>query len=143
MTNPFRPAVVVLLSLLAVDTQAQKIFVAGVGRAADCEFATQPLIRDLRVVHYPPSWTIVVACNRVVWDKLQRRAEAQGTDTGFTNIQHRITVLNGFIYLETLPLRGTAHDSPLRVLKHEYGHILCGCDDELIADRSGESNESK
>lgn len=143
MRNPFRPLVIVLLSLLTVATHAQKILVAGVKRVADCEFATRPLIRDLQLVHYPPNWTIVVACNRVVWDKLRRKAEAQGTDTGFTNTQHRITVLNGLMYLETRPLRGTAHDGPLLVLKHEYGHILCGCDDELMADRAVESKKSR
>jgi hypothetical protein len=97
--NPFRPHAMVLLSFLSVatPTQAQKIFVAGVKRATDCEFATKPLIHDLQAVRYPHDWNIVVACNEAVWQKLQRKADAQRTDTAFTNIRHRITVLNGLM----------------------------------------------
>jgi len=126
-----------LLSV-ATPARAQKIFVAGVKQAADCSFATKPLIRDLQTVRYPRDWTIVVACNKAVWQQLQRKADAQGTDTGFTNVEHRITVLNGLMYLASLPLRG-AHNTPQLVLKHEYGHILCKCGDEMMADRAAES----
>lgn len=143
MRDPFRLSVIVLFSLVAVVSHAQKILVAGVKRVTDCEFATRPLIRDLKAVHYPANWTIVVACNPMVWDKLRRQGQAQGTHTGFTNVPHRITVLNGLMYRETLPLSGTAHDSPQRVLKHEYGHILCGCEDELLADRAAQLNEPR
>jgi hypothetical protein len=134
--NPFRPSAIVLLSLLSVATQAQKIFVAGVKRAADCKFATKPLIHDLQAIRHAHDWTIVVVCNEVVWQRLRRKADAQGTDTAFTNVQHRITVLNSLMYLEELPLRGTAHHTPQLVLQHEYGHILCECDDEMSADRA-------
>ena len=139
MRNPFRPWVIVLLSWLTVATHAQKLFVAGVKRAADCEFATKPLIADLQAVRYPHDWIIVVACNDIVWQRLQRKADAQGTDTAFTYLEHGITVLNGLMYLEMPPLRGSVHASPRLVLKHEYGHILCKCRDEIMADRAGES----
>jgi len=116
-----------------------KRFRAGVTRVADCEFATKPLLADLQAVRYPHKWTIVVACNGIVWQRLQRRADAQGTNTAFTNLQHGITVLNGLMYLEMVPLRGSVHARPRLVLKHEYGHILCKCQDEIVADRAEES----
>jgi hypothetical protein len=128
---------ILLLSLPTVATHAQTILVAGVKRAADCEFATKPLIADLHVVRYPHDWTIVVACNDIVWQRLQRKADVQRTNTAFTYIQHGITVLNGLMYLE-IPLRGTDHRTPRLVLKHELGHIICGCDDEERADRAGD-----
>ncbi len=83
-----------------------------------------------------------MACNDIVWQRLRRKADAQGTDTAFT-IQHGITILNGLTYLEMPPLRGSVHASPRLVLKHEYGHILCKCHDEIMADRAGESTTER
>jgi hypothetical protein len=141
--NLFRPVPIVLLSLLTVATHAQRILVAGVKRPADCEFATKPLIADLQTVHYPRHWTIIVACNDIVWQRLQLKADARGTNTAFTDIQHRITVLNGLMYLVMPPLRGTVHASSRLVLEHEYGHILCKCHDEFMADVAGESTTGR
>ena len=139
MRNPIRLLGILLLSLQTVAAHAQKIFVAGVKRAVDCEFATKPLIADLQAVRYPHDWTIIVACNDIVWQRLQRKADAQRTNTAFTYTQHGITVLNGLMYLE-MPY-GTDHPAPRRVLKHELGHIICGCGDEARADRAGEYTE--
>lgn len=139
MRNPIRLLGILLLSLQTVAAHAQKILVAGVKRAVHCEFATKPLIADLHVVRYPHDWTIIVACNDIVWQRLQRKADAQLTNTAFTYIHEGITVLNGLMYLQ-MPY-GTAHPTPRQVLKHELGHIICGCGNEARADRSGEYTE--
>jgi hypothetical protein len=121
--------------VLPISSHAQKILVAGAKRVASCDFATRPLLRDLRGLDYPRDWTIVVACNQVVWDELRQKADALQTETAFTNLEHRLTVVNGEIFRETLPLSRSAHGTPLLVLKHEAGHIRCKCADENAADQ--------
>ena len=78
----------------------------------------------------------VVACNPTAWEELQRNADASGTSTAFTNVRGHITILNGTIYLQSLPLRGTTHRTPRMVLEHEYGHLVFQCGDEGKADRA-------
>lgn len=136
MRNPYRLSCILLFFMLPVAAPAQKIVVAGVKEAADCAFAAHPLQADLRTAHFPADWTFVLACTPIVWEKLQRMADAFETNTGFTNLQGRITVLNGRIYLEMPPLSGTTHPTAKLILQHEHGHILCGCNDEWKADRA-------
>jgi hypothetical protein len=121
---------------LTVCAHTQRIVVAGVKHPADCQFATAPLIKDLRGIGFPRDWTIVIACNRIMWEKLQRNGDAFGTTTAYTNLVGRITVVNAKIYRESLPLRGTVHSTPKLVLEHEHGHLLCQCNDEGQADRA-------
>ena len=143
MRNPIRLSGILLLSALSIASHAQRVYVTGVKRVTNCEFATRPLIADLQELRYPKEWNILVACNRLVWERLQRNADAFETKTAFTNLQGRLTVLNGEIYQEMPPLRGTDHRTPRLVLKHELGHIICGCDDEERADRVGEYPEPR
>lgn len=135
MRNPIRLLGIVLLSLASISTNAQKILVAGVKHLSSCEFATRPLLADLKGTPFPADWTIVVACNQVVWEEIKQKADALRTETAFTNLQKRITVINGGIYRATLPLLGV-HKSPQLVLRHEAGHIICVCNDEEAADRA-------
>jgi len=116
--------------------QAQKIVVLGVSAADMCAFATKPLIEDLKGIDFPKDWTIAVACTPAIWERLQRQRDDFNTVTAFTNLKGHLTVLNGRIYLEPVPLRGTWHWTPRRVLRHELGHILCNCDDEAKADKA-------
>jgi hypothetical protein len=116
--------------------QAQRIVVLGVSTADMCTFATKPLIQDLKDISFPKDWTIAVACTPAIWERLQRKRDDFNTVTAFTNLKGRLTVLNGIIYLQPLPLRGTNHWTPKIVLKHEHGHILCNCDDEAKADKA-------
>jgi hypothetical protein len=141
--NPIRLSGILLLSVLSIASQAQRVYVIGVKRVADCEFATRPLIADLRELRYPKDWNIWLACSSLVWERLQRNGDAFETNTAFTNLQGHITVLNGEIYREMMPLRGTSHRTPRLVLKHELGHIICGCDDEERADRVSEYPERR
>lgn len=133
MRNPIRLGVIVLLSLMPLKTRAQQVFVAGVKKTTACEFALRPLLADLQSLNYPHDWWIVIACNRPVWEQLQRKADAGLTKTAFTNVRGRVTVVNGEIYRELA--KGTIHPNPKLVLKHELGHILCKCEREEEADR--------
>ena len=137
MRNPIRLVCILLLSMLPSSMQAQRILVVGVRQRTECEFATRPLQADLRKVSFPKDWTLLVACNSVAWQNLRRRADALQTNTAFTNMAGHLTVLNGAIYRDMPPLRGTAFLTPSGVLKHELGHIVCACNDEFQADRAG------
>lgn len=132
--------VILALTLPLGSAFAQKIQVAGVKKAMDCELVTRPLLADLPAVGFPEDWTIIVACNQEVWRLLQRRANATLTNTAFTQVENRITVINGMMYMETLPLKGSTHATPLAVLKHEHGHILCNCNDERKANAAGRAD---
>ncbi len=84
---------------------------------------------EIHRVPFPDGWTIVVACNVVHWEMLQRRADALGTRHAFTNLTARLTVVNGQIFVNR-----TVERPVRRILRHEIGHIKCGCDDELKAE---------
>lgn len=103
----------------------------GRGQAArNLCLATRPLIEDLKELSFPTDWTIAVACTQAVWKSLQQKGDAFGTNTAYTNLRGRITILHGAIYVYPLPLRGTTRRSPKNVLRHEFGHIVCHCGDE-------------
>jgi hypothetical protein len=125
-----------ILPLFIVSAQAQKVLVAGARTTAECDYAVIPLVTDLKGIGFPNDWTVVVACTSTVWNYLQTKADARGTHTAFTNLLGRVTVINGAMYLESLPLAGTMHPTPRLVLEHEHGHILCECNDEREADRA-------
>jgi hypothetical protein len=124
-----------IATLFVASAAAQKVFVAGTKTVAECEYAVHPLVADLNAIGFPSNWMVVVACTPAIWDYLRAKADARGTQTAFTNLAGRVTVVNAAIYLQPLPLRGTAHRTPRGVLQHERGHILCGCGDEWKADR--------
>jgi hypothetical protein len=134
--NPLRLFSILLLPIFLPSLYAQQILVLGVKQAASCRFATRPLIADLEATPYPNDWTIVVACTRLAWEQLQRRADAMQTHTAFTNLRNRITAINGEIYRDALPLQNTVHHFPRLVLQHELGHVLCQCNRESEADHS-------
>lgn len=137
MKNPFRLGSILLVSIaLSGMLQAQKIVVLGVPTAEMCTVATKPLLEDLKGIDFPKDWTIAVACTPAIWERLQRKRDDFNTVTAFTNLKGRLTVLNGTIYLEAGPLRGTSHWTPRSVLQHELGHILCNCSDEAKADKA-------
>lgn len=136
MQNLFRLKCILSLLALTVCVRAQRVLVAGVKHPADCEFATVKLIKDLHAIGFPQDWTIVVACNPISWEELQRKGDAFSTHTAYTNLVGRITVVNAEIYRVPLPLRGSTHSTPKLVLQHEHGHVVCHCSDEAQADRA-------
>ncbi len=139
--NPLRLGSILLFSTAVLGTlQSQTILVAGVLRPEKCAFATKPMIQDLKGIGFPHDWTFVVACSSTAWEKLQRKGNVFGTNTAFTNLKGRMTILNGKIYQQSLPLCGTSHRTPKSVLRHEYGHIVCKCNDEARADEAAGLN---
>jgi hypothetical protein len=140
--NPFRLGSILLVSAVLSDAlPAQKIVVVG-ATPDQCAFATKPLIRDLKGIGLPKDWTIAVACTPHVWESLRRKGDSLNTVTAFTYMESRTTVLNGEIYRQSIPLQGTMHITPRSVLEHEYGHILCNCDDEAKADKAADLRDS-
>ncbi len=85
----------------------------------------QSAVQEIDNVPFPDGWTVVVACNDIEWGMLQRRGDALGTNTAFTNVKGQITVVNGRMFLKR-----TVGRPPRRVLLHEIGHIRCNCGDE-------------
>ena len=139
--NPFRLGSILLVSVaLLSPLRAQKIVVVG-ATPDQCTFATKPLIQDLKGITFPKDWTIAVTCTSATWERLRRKRDDLNTVTAFTNLRGRLTVLNGAIYLQSIPLQGTVHWTPRSVLKHEYGHILCNCDDEARADKAADRTD--
>jgi Zn-dependent protease len=96
----------------------------------------KPAAVEIARVPFPPGWIVLVTCNEVQWVRLQRKADAQGTHYAFTNVDGRITVVRGTIFVRGLDRR-SAH----RVLLHEIGHIRCDCDDEAKAEAWAAANE--
>ena len=86
-------------------------------------------VSEIARVPFPQGWAVLVACNEMQWEKLQRRADAQATQSAFTNVTGKITVVRGTIFLQTVGAR-----SARRVLLHEIGHIQCNCGDEWEAE---------
>ena len=92
--------------------------------------AVRLLLAEISEVPFPDDWTIVLACNRLDWEKLQRPGDAQAAQRAFSNLEGKITVLNGEIFYKEHAGR-PVH----RVLLHEAGHIHCRCASEDQAER--------
>lgn len=92
--------------------------------------AVKLLLEEISQVPFPEDWTIVLACTRLDWEKLQRTGDAQAARRAFSNLEGKITVLNGAIFYHANVGR-PVH----RVLLHEAGHIHCRCSDEDQAER--------
>jgi hypothetical protein len=72
-------------------------------------------------LNFPANWTIVVACGPLDWDNIQKRADAYKTNTGFTILENKLTIIYALNFQP-------------RVLRHERGHIACNCNDEEKAE---------
>lgn len=92
--------------------------------------AVNLLLAEISQVPFPDDWTIVLACNRLDWEKLQRTGDAQAAQRAFSNLQGKITVINGAIFYNE-----NAGRPVHRVLLHEAGHIHCRCGNEDQAER--------
>ena len=114
------------------NAQAVHIVLAGAKNTADCAGPLTTLQHELEDLQYPPGWTIYVACNPIVWTELRTRADNPPTDTAFTDLKLRYTVLNGAIF-QGLP------NEYRQTLAHELGHILCSCKDEADAGSRAEA----
>jgi hypothetical protein len=103
----------------------------GIGSPDDsCLAKLQTLDHELQSFPFPINWTLEVACDPVIWQQALRRADLPHTNTAFTGIKPRITVLNGAIFND-------GANFYRHTLAHELGHIRCRCGDEAKAEQVG------
>jgi hypothetical protein len=98
----------------------------------------KPAVFEIARVPFPAGWTVVVACNEMQWFLLQRKGDAQDTQSAFTNVKGQITVIRGAIFLRAVGVPSAHH-----VLLHEIGHIRCHCGDEGNAEAWAASYERR
>ena len=99
----------------------------GVKRVEDCRPQIASLSTELQTLHFPKGWTIAVACTVVAWNESLRLAGYPPSDTAFTSLHARITVLNGAIF-------SRFQSEYRRTISHELGHIFCQCTNEVRAE---------
>lgn len=100
----------------------------GVKRAEDCGPALIALQKELETLEYPPDWTFKIACTSLLWERVQRKADHPDAPFAISELKHRITFFNAAMFRE-------ARYVYRRTMRHELGHIRCGCKDEDIAER--------
>lgn len=99
-----------------------KLLVYGVDKLSDCNEEIAAVQQGLADLQYPGNWTIGVVCNQSAWNTLIALARVR-TQTGFTNLQKRTTVINAHKFRESRArFRHT--------LAHELGHVTCQCESE-------------
>lgn len=119
--SAFKAAVI----LLVVSVSAHAVGLVKVWTTDKACPAMKPALSEIAHVPFPMEWIVVVACNDVRWEALQRKADALATWGAFTNVKGKITVVRGTIFLQSMGSR-----SVRRILLHEVGHIRCNCGDE-------------
>jgi hypothetical protein len=107
----------------------------GVARAEQCQYEILALNRELKDLPFPSGWTIAIACTPIAWHESLRNADFPHTDTGFTYIDARTTVLNGAIF-------HSLQTEYRRTITHELGHIYCKCADEYRANKAAAKLEN-
>jgi hypothetical protein len=112
------------IPLLFVGSHANAIKLLTTNEACPPQPAAYEVIRSLPVA-YPKDWTIVVTCTESEWQYVRRKADAMQTNNAFTNLEHRITIIHGQIFLDPPQFRPAQ-----LILLHELGHITCRCDSE-------------
>ena len=84
---------------------------------------------------YPADWSLVIVCNDVAWKALLQVADQRSTQTAFTILEKKHTIIRGDIFnLRRSDYRHT--------LAHELGHILGACDSEQVANALAREIES-
>lgn len=132
MKNLFRLAAII--AALVNSVSAANIIALGVNKPADCS-ALAPLLEDLKTVQFPNNWTVYVACSDVTWQKIVQREDVQGmTGVGITDRTHKLTIINGAMYSPLFSFNRQAQRNPVRILKHELGHVVCDSRKEDVAD---------
>ena len=95
----------------------------GATRVQDCANQLAALQEELKTLSYPAGWTLAITCTPSYWTNAVRSFRNVRSDTAFTHLPARLTVLNGAIFQQLRP-------AYRYVIAHELGHIRCDCDDE-------------
>jgi len=90
-----------------------------------CNYAVNPTVDLVTKLHYPPDWTVVLACDDVAWEHLRLHSGAT-TNYAFTFFKRKMTIVRGAIFINPMEWEY----SPEEVFRHELGHIRCQCQDE-------------
>jgi hypothetical protein len=139
--NLFRLAAII--SALVSSVSAANIVALGVNKPADCA-ALAPLLDDLKTVQFPNNWTVYIACSDVTWRKVIQREDVEGlTSAGITDRVHKLTIINGGMYFPLFSFDRQVQKTPVRILKHELGHIVCDSRKEDVANHFVESGVCK
>ena len=102
-----------------------------------CQPTLSQVVDSLRQVSFPDEWTVIVACTDTAWSTALMVNRATGaSEMAVTNAAARWTLVNGAVWDR---MRNRSRYSPEMVLRHELGHIRCGCRDERRADQAGGS----
>lgn len=118
-------------------SRAATVFAAGTNTVEACGFAVNPAARILGHLPYPPDWRVVVVCNENAWDQLMRQDRVNFVSNyAFTFQPNHVTFIRAKVFLESM------NYTPEQILRHELGHIVCGCDDEEAAWRWDEKRHT-
>jgi hypothetical protein len=139
--NLFRLAAII--AAMVHSGSAANIVALGVNKPADCS-ALPLLLDDMKTVQFPANWTVYIACSDVTWRKVIQREDVEGlTSAGITDRAHKLTIINGAMYSSFFSFGRQVQKTPLRILKHELGHIVCDSRKEDIANDFVESGVCK
>jgi hypothetical protein len=139
--NLFRLAAII--AALVNSVSAANIIALGVNKPADCP-ALASLLDDLKTVQFPNGWTVYIACSDVTWQKVIQREDVEGlTSAGITDRVHKLTIINGGMYSPLFSFDRQVQKTPVRILKHELGHIVCDSRKEDVANHFVESGVCK
>ena len=105
------------------------------GSPKQCAFAVEPLIQELRSMPYPADWNFLLVCTDAEWEMILRMADIRNTDTAFTVLPKRTTILRAKMFIHPLE-RGYKN-----TLWHELGHIRCNCVSEDRASKYAYDNK--
>jgi hypothetical protein len=107
--------------------------IVSLGSNADgaCLQALRTLDRELKIIQFPNDWTVGVTCNSVTWEAARHRAGDPPTQTAFTGLKPKLTVINAAVFQQLESVYR-------RTLAHERGHILCNCASEGRAEDEGQ-----
>ncbi|HEY1247766.1 MAG TPA: hypothetical protein VGE97_02140 [Nitrososphaera sp.] len=141
MNNLFRLAAII--AALVNSVSAVNVIALGVNKPADCA-ALAPLLEDMKTVQFPNNWTIYIACSDVVWQRIIQREDVEGlTSAGITDRVHKLTIINGAVYSPLFSFDRQVQKTPMRILKHELGHITCDSRKEDVANSFVDSGVCK
>ena len=141
MKNLFRLAAII--AALVSSVSAANIIALGVNKPTDCA-ALAPLLEDMKTVQFPNNWTVYIACSDVTWQKVIQREDVEGlTSAGITDRVHKLTIINGGMYSPLFSFDRQVQKTPVRILKHELGHIVCDSRKEDVANHFVDSGVCK